>query len=106
MCVCVHTPTSSVERFSLDKIFSTPPENSSGPEFPNLIPEKEIVCTTADEDDSDTSDDDDLGLDMEDAAPNEAVALRRELSVFLPDERTIPWQRKKVAKSSLHKPPL
>ena len=68
-------------------------------------PEKEIRFDGND-DDSEESEDEDQDIDIEDAPPDEAAALRREVSIFLPDERAVCWKRKKVAKSSLHKPPL
>jgi len=76
------------------------------PKFPMLAPENEVRCHGIKEDDSDASDEEDSGFDFEDASPEEASELKKEIGMFLPDEKKLCWERKKMVKSSLHQPPV
>ena len=79
--------------------------------MPNLVPEKEIRFDATEYDSGKSEDEDEDEnevefIDIEDAPPAEAAALRRKISNFLPDERAVRWERKKVTRSLLHEPPL
>ena len=76
------------------------------PKFPILAPENEVRCHGIKEDDSDASDEEDSGFDFEDASPEEASELKKEIGMFLPDEKKLCWERKTMVKSSLHQPPV
>ncbi len=76
----------------------------------DLVPEKEIKTTSTPNcisDDSSDDDDDDVDIDqlLEDASEDQVAALRNKIDDALKDEIATRWSRKKVVKSSMHKPP-